>query len=197
MPEGWRAHINIPNYIYPPSIGMIYPIPTHIFNWHIFLKLLAEHIQCKYTFSKNVHSLTLRLKGTQKPSNLHSSPKCWHDIPNIHTYIQLTYIPQTVGSIYPIQIYISKNVNPPTLCPKGTHKYYKLHLSPKCCHDISNTNTNIQLTYIPKIFGSTYPMQIHIFKNVHSLTLWFFIIFHCAWHDISDINIYIQLTYTP
>ena len=72
-----------------------------------------------------------------------------------------------------------------------------LHLSPKCWHDISNTNTYIQLTYIPQIVGSTYPMQIYIFKNVHSLTLWFFIIFHRAWHDISDINIYIQLTYTP
>ena len=47
-----RAHRNPPTYIYPPNVGMIYPIPTHIFNWLIFPKLLAAHIQCKYTFSK-------------------------------------------------------------------------------------------------------------------------------------------------
>ena len=146
-----RAHRNPPTYIYPQIVGMLYPMQIYIF--------------------KNVHSLTLCLKGTQKPSNLHSSPKCWHDISNINIYIQLTYIPQTVGSIYPIQIYISKKVHSPNS---------KLHLSPKCWHDISNTNTHIGLTYIPQIVGSTYPMQIYIFKNVHSLTLWFssfFIVF--------------------
>ena len=46
---------------------------------------------------------TLCPKATQKPSNLQSSPKCWHDISNINIYIQLTYTPQMVGSIYPIQ----------------------------------------------------------------------------------------------
>ena len=28
-----------------PSVGMIYPIPTYIFNGHIFPKLLAAYIQ--------------------------------------------------------------------------------------------------------------------------------------------------------
>ena len=46
---------------------------------------------------------TLCPKGIQKPSNLQSSPKCWHDISYINIYIQLTYTPQMVGSIYPIQ----------------------------------------------------------------------------------------------
>ena len=166
-----------------------------------------------------IHSPALCPKGTHKHSKLYLSPKCWHDISNANTHIRLTYIPQivgstypmqiyifknvhsltlwffiifhcvwhdisdiniyiqqthtpqNVGSIYPIQIYISKNVHPPTLCPKGTQKPTNLHLSPKCWHDISNTNTYIQLTHFPQIVGSTYPMQIYIFKNVHSLTL--------------------------
>ena len=54
---------------------------------------------------------TLCPKGTQKPSNLQSSPKCWHDISNINIYIQLTYAPQTVCTIYPIQIYVFINVH--------------------------------------------------------------------------------------
>ena len=31
-----RAHRNSPNSIQPLSVGIIYPIPTYIFNWHIF-----------------------------------------------------------------------------------------------------------------------------------------------------------------
>ena len=40
-----RAHRNPPTYIYPLSFGMIYPIRTYIFNWHIRSKLLAAYIQ--------------------------------------------------------------------------------------------------------------------------------------------------------
>merc|ERR1712001_451022 len=46
----------------------------------------------QYTFSKNVHSPTLCPKGTQKSSNLHSSPNCWHDISNTNIHIQLTVV---------------------------------------------------------------------------------------------------------
>ena len=73
--------------------------------------------------------------------------KCWHDISNTNIYIQLTHTPQIVGSIYPIQIYIFKNVHSPTLCPKGTQKPSNLHSSPKCWHDISNINLHFPLTY--------------------------------------------------
>ena len=61
---------------------------------------------------KNVYSPTLRPKGAQKPYNLHSSPKCWHDIFNTNI--------------------IFKNIYSPTLRPKGAHKPYNLHSSPKC-----------------------------------------------------------------
>ena len=132
----------------PQIVGIIYPIQIYI--------------------SKNVHSPTLCPKGTQKPSNLHSAPKCWHDIYNINIYLPVTYIPQIVGIIYLIQIYISKNVHSPNLCPKGTQKPSNLHSSPKCWHDISNINIYIQLTYTPQMVGSIYPIQIYIFIKVHS-----------------------------
>ena len=57
QPCARRAHRNSPTSILPPSVGMIYSIPTYIL--------------------KNVYSPTLRPKGAQKPYNLHSSPKCW------------------------------------------------------------------------------------------------------------------------
>ena len=126
----------------------------------------------------------------QTPSNLHSSPKCWHDISNI-IYIQLTYTPQIVGIIYPIHIYILK-MSIPQPCAQRVHR--NLHSSPKCWHDISNI-IYIQLTYTPQIVGIIYPIQIYILKNVNSPTL-------CpkgtqkpsnlhsspkCWHDISNI----------
>ena len=37
----------------PPTVGMIYPIPTYIFNGHIFPKLLAAYIQYKYIFQQH------------------------------------------------------------------------------------------------------------------------------------------------
>ena len=72
---------------------------------------------------KNVHSTTLCPKGTPKPSNLHSSPNCWHVISNTNIYIQLTHVPQSsarradrhpptviyppnVGRIYLIQVHV-------------------------------------------------------------------------------------------
>ena len=49
-------------------------------------------------------------KGTQKPIELNSSPKCRHDISNTNIYIQLIHIPKW-------------DILPP-LCPKGTQKPY-------------------------------------------------------------------------
>ena len=66
--------------------------------------MLKIYIQL-INIAQNIDFPTLRPKGAQKPSNLHSSPKCWHDISNTKLYIQLTYIPQIVGSIYAILMY--------------------------------------------------------------------------------------------
>ena len=79
--------------------------------------------------------------------------------------VQVTYSSQIVGIVYPIQIYISKNVHSPTLCPKGTQKPSNLHSSSKCWHDISNINIYLQVTYAPQIVGIIYPIQIYISKN--------------------------------
>ena len=99
-------YIYSPTYTHPPIVGMIYSIPTYIF--------------------KNVHSPTLRPKGAQKPSNLHSSPKCWHDIFNANMYIlkcifpipapegrtetlQLTFIPQVLKLYVGIEYIMPKH----------------------------------------------------------------------------------------
>ena len=99
---------------------------------------------------------TLCPKGTQKPINLNSSPKCWHDISNTNIYIQLIYI---FPNVYSTNIYFpkyikSQNIYFPTLCPKGTRKPSNLHSSPKCWHDIFNTNIYIQMIHIPKMYIS-------------------------------------------
>ena len=134
MPCFYQLQINKIQVTYSSQmVGIIYPIQIYIFE--------------------NVYSPTLCPKGTQKPCNLHSSSKCWHDISNINIYLQATYTPQIVGIIYPIQIYISENVHSPNLYPKGTQKPYNSHSSPKCWHAISNINIQIQLTYIPQNVG--------------------------------------------
>ena len=79
--------------------------------------------------------------------------------------IPVTYSSQIVGIIYPIEIYISKNVHSPTLCPKGTQKPSSLHSSPKCWHAISNINIQIQLTYITQNVGCT---NQHNYFMVHT-----------------------------
>ena len=86
---------------------------------HIIPKIFVVIYPIQMYISKYVQSPTLCPKGTQKPSNLHSSPMCWHDISNINIYLQVTYTPQIVGIIYPIQIYISKYVHSPTLCQRA------------------------------------------------------------------------------
>ena len=54
--------------------------------------LLAVYIQYKYTYKKmyipdQTYSPTLRPKGAQKPSNLHTFPKCWQFISNTNIFI--------------------------------------------------------------------------------------------------------------
>ena len=97
------------------------------------------------------------------PTYIHP-PNCWHDISNTNIYTQLTYIPQIVGSIYSIQIYISTNLYSPTLRPKGAQK-----LQQYMQRDISNTHIYIQLTFIPQIVGCIYPITNLYFLNVKGI----------------------------
>ena len=142
----------------------------HISNINLYFQLkrtpqiFGSIYPIQINSSKIVRSPTLCPKGTQKPSNLHSSPKCRHDISNTNIYIQMIHTPQIFGSIYPIQINSSKIVRSPTLCPKGTQKPSNTHSSPKFWHDISNTNIYIQLTHTTQIVGSIFPIQINISK---------------------------------
>ena len=88
-------------------------------------------------------NVSLTLKGAQKLPNLHSSQKCWHDI-----YYNKK-IPQSVGWIYP---YFYKCIFPnPT--PEHSNNHSKWW--------VSNTNINIQLTYIlSKLFAAYIPQIV-------------------------------------
>ena len=110
-----------------------------------------QHLQNLY-ISENIHSPTRRPKGAQKPSNLHSSPTCWHGISNT-IYVQLTYTPQIVGIIYPIQIYISKNVYFPN--PVSTR----------------HTET-LQLTFIPQVLACYIQYQHTDSTDIYSPKCW-------------------------
>ena len=140
----------------PNSLQYISNTNIYFANLHIFQKLVIPP--------------TLRPKGTRKPSKLHSSPKCWHGISNMNKYIQLTYTPQIVGSIYPIQICIFINVHFQTVCPKRIQNPSELHSSLNCWQHISNTTIyfhkctlpnpvpeghtkTLQLTFIPQLLA--------------------------------------------
>ena len=114
------------------------------------------------------------------PSNLHLSPNCWHGISNISMYIHLNcivlmshilvwpntyckqcpnFIPLIVGSIYPIQLYISINVHE---CVRHTSELYwsyvtyigvTKYLSKQCPN------------FTPLIVGSIYPIKLYISYN--------------------------------
>ena len=68
-----------------------------------------------------------------KLSNLHPSPKCWHDISNTNLYIQL--------------LHSSKNVHSPNPVPKGHNETLQLTPIPQdlACYiqykDIYSTDT--------------------------------------------------------
>ena len=98
MPEGHKETLQL---IFIPQV----------LAWYI----QYQHIYSNDTYSKHLHFPTLCPKGTQKPINLNSSPKCWHVISNTKLFIQLTYISQIVGTIYEYSyitltyIYFQKN----------------------------------------------------------------------------------------
>ena len=121
---------------------MIYPIPTYIFNWYIFQKC---------TFSNPAP------EGRTETPNLHSSPKCWHDISNTNIFIQLIYISP---DIYSTNIYFSKYIFL-HLAPKGRTETLQLTFIPQVLAWYINTKLYIQLTYIPQIVGSIYAILMY------------------------------------
>ena len=112
--------------IIPSNVGIIYPLSRHIIHQDIFSRIVgmiypiptkaSNCVKCPKLFdfisirtSKCLFS-SPRPKGAQKLSNLHSSPKRWHDISNDISNTNI-YTPKTVGRIYPVQILYFKNVH--------------------------------------------------------------------------------------
>ena len=122
-PRARRAHRNCPTYIHPPRVGMIYPIPSYIIHQNIFPQIVgmiypiptkaSNCLKCpklldfiSICISKNVHFPSPRPKGAQKLSNLHSSPKSWHDISNTNIRLQLSKMSKTVSCEYSLLKFI-------------------------------------------------------------------------------------------
>ena len=107
---------NPPTDIYPPIVGRIYPISICKFNWYVF-------------------------------------PKCWQLISNMNMTNMLPTLlcitstelySQNFGSLYPIQIYITK------------------YTFPNPAHKSSNWHTFFL------IVGKIYPIQLYISCNLYS-----------------------------
>ena len=154
----------IPKYIFPhpvpeghkETLQLIF-IPQ-VLAWYI----QYQHIYSNDTYSKHLHFPTLCPKGTQKPINLNSSPKCWHVISNTKLFIQLTYISQIVGTIY---------------------KYSYITLT---CIYFQKNSSIIQYIYI---LSSSFSYQVH-FKNITYVgSMWFeavFVFFVCMYLFICN-----------
>ena len=125
-----RAQRNPPKYNHHPSVGMIYPLSTYIIHQDIFPQIVgmiypiptkaSNCVKCPKLFdfisiriSKCI-SPSPRPKGAQKLSNLHSSPKSWHDISNTNICLQLSKMSKTVSCEYSLLKFIFKNIHIPT-----------------------------------------------------------------------------------
>ena len=99
----------------------IYIFPNHAPDLHSSPQLLAWYIQYQHIYSTDIYSPNCwqhifntniyfnkfifpntAPKGRTETPTIHAAPKCRPDISNTHVYIQLTFIPQIVGCIYPI-----------------------------------------------------------------------------------------------
>ena len=114
----------------------------HIYSTDIYSQNCWQHISNTNIYFHKCTFQTLCPKGTQKPSNLQSSPKCWHDISNINIYLQLIYTPQMVGSIYLIQIYFFINVHSKP-CARRAHRNPPIYSHPPSVGMIYPISTNI------------------------------------------------------
>ena len=139
-----ERHKNYPTYIHPKTVGMIYKI----------IKKNPQSVGWIYPyFYKCIFP-----NPTPEHSNNHS--KWW--VSNTNIKIQLTYIlsnlfaayiPQIIGSIYSIQIYISTNLYSPTVYPKGAQK--------------------LQQYVQPPSFGLIYPIPTYMYStDIYSPNCW-------------------------
>ena len=109
-------------------------------------KIVWSKYQKQIYILKYIYSPTLRPKGKQKLPNFTFIPPTVCMMYPTRIYIKLTYIPQIVGSIYSIQIYISTKLYSPTLQLQLVLAWYIKYqniystdiFSPSCWLHISN-----------------------------------------------------------
>ena len=146
VPEG---HTETLQFTVIPQVLAWYIQYQHIHSTDIYSPNGWKHISNTNIYFHKCPFPTLCPKGIQKPYNLQSSPKCWHDISNINIYIQLTYSPQMVGSIYPIQIYIFINVHSKP-CARRAHRNPSTYSHPLSVGMIYPISTNINKLLVHK-----------------------------------------------
>ena len=161
--------------IIPSNVGIIYSLSRLLFPQIYSPELLAWYIQypqrpptvwnvtnCLFTYQyvyQNVYFLSLRPKGAQKLSNLHSSPKRWHDISNNISNTNI-YTPKTVGRIYPVQILYFKNVHSNCVSSNRVQQ-----LSQSVC--VGVTLFPLNYNHLPSVC-MIYPIPTHIFPIKHN-----------------------------
>ena len=126
--------------------------------------LVVSDRPCWYIYiSINVHFPTLCPKGTQKPYNLHSSPKCWPVISNINIYFNCHRLPTLLAAYIKYKCSLSNPVPEGhtetlllTFIPQMLawyiqyqHKFSTVTGSQYCWQHISNTN--VYLCKCPRV----------------------------------------------
>ena len=123
----------------PPTVGMIYPIPTYILNWHIFPKLLAAYIQYKYIFQQIYIPQHCAQRAHRNSNNTCSAQVLAWYIQYPHIYSTDIYSPNFWQHMFNTNIYFNKSIFPNT-APEGRTETPTIHPAPKCWPNISNTH---------------------------------------------------------
>ena len=121
-----RAHRNPSTYIHPPSVGMIYPIPSYIFKSYIFQKCTFPHpVPEGHTETHQLKYIPQVLAWYIQYQGIYSTdlyfPNCWYHIwilvyhSNFHLYPKkLQHLYNTY--IYCLQVLYSKCIQKYNIC---------------------------------------------------------------------------------
>ena len=129
---------------YPRTLQQSFQVMSiqhqHIYSTYIYSQNCLQHIFNTKIYLKYIYSPTMRPKGTQKLTNLHSSPQllAWY-IQYQHIYSTDIYSPNFWQHMFNTNIYFNKSIFPNT-APEGRTETPTIHPAPKCWPDIFNAH---------------------------------------------------------
>jgi hypothetical protein len=105
-----RAHRNPSTYIHPPSVGMIYPIPSYIFKSYIFQKCTFPHpVPEGHTETHQLKYIPQVLAWYIQYQGIYSTdlyfPNCWYHIWILVYHSNLHIYPKKLQHLYNTYIY--------------------------------------------------------------------------------------------